>query len=172
MRQPPSSSAIVLASLDLAKTVGWAVGRIVDAKPICGAWRLPASDSLDVLAARIAALENTLGPWLDDEQIGVLVMAEPFRAKNTFEAEANAGLRGIVRSECWRRDIPVLWQPESTVRKEVLGKGRAPTDQMKALVMQWCARRDIHAIDHNAADAAVLWTWTAAEMLRQRRRAA
>jgi Holliday junction resolvasome RuvABC endonuclease subunit len=98
-------------------------------------------------------------------------MAEPFRSRNTGEAMSVGALYGIVRAECWRRNIVVKLQPEPTVRKEMLGKGRAPTDEMKALALAWCRANAIETRDHNIADACVLWEWTRRELLKQRKAA-
>ena len=158
---------MILASLDVAKTTGWAVGCISNERPTTGVWPLPEKDKLDVVGARIAALENTLGSWLDRWKPAMVVTAEPFPTRNMGEAEAMAGLRGAVRNECWRRGIEFCWQPESTVRAQTLGKGRADTATMKRLVMAWCQKMGIDAATHDAGDAAVLWTWTRGELLRR-----
>lgn len=84
------------------------------------------------------------------------------------EAEAMLGLMGILRTEAWRRDLHVLRQPETTVRKEMLGRGRLPTGDMKELVMRWCSAQGIEVSDHNSGDAAVLWRWARDELVRQR----
>lgn len=161
----------------MARGTGVAWGRIVDPIPTTRLWPLPRKDELDPVGARIAALDNTLSRFLDDLEVDRLkprwcVMAEPFMSRNMGETESNFGLYGIVRAELWRRKIRLLRQPEGTVRKEVLGRGQAPTDEMKSLVSTWCERQGIPIEDHNCGDAAVLWRWTRDELLRQRRLAA
>lgn len=158
-------SARRVLALDLGAVVGWAIGSLSDLKPICGAWRLPVRDELDLLGARIAALENTIGRFLDDEKPDLVVMPEGFRGRNKHEAAAKDAYSGIVRAECWRRDIPMRFQPENTVRVEMFGSGRRTTEQWKALALDWCAKHEIHVIDHNAADAGVFWCWTQQELL-------
>lgn len=159
---------MILATLDVAAVTGWAIGPIEAIKPQTGVWPLPATDRLDVIGARIAALENTLGPWLDFWKPAMVVTAEPFPTRNLGEAEAMAGLRGAVRSECWRRRIEFRWQPESTVRAQTIGKGRGDTKTMKRLAMDWCRAMGIEVADNNAADSAIMWHWTRNRMLRQR----
>jgi Holliday junction resolvasome RuvABC endonuclease subunit len=158
-------SARRLLALDLGAICGWAIGSLDDVKPRCSAWRLPISDALDLLGARIAALHNTIGPFLDQETPDLVVMPEGFRGRNKHEAAAKDAYSGIVRAECWRRDIPMKFQPENTVRAEMFGPGRRTTEQWKALSLAWCAARGIAAIDHNAADSAVFWCWTQHELL-------
>ena len=152
-------------ALDLGAICGWAIGSLADVKPICGAWRLPERDQLDLLGARIAALENTIGPFLDQETPDLVVMPEGFRGRNKHEAAAKDAYSGIVRAECWRRDIPMKFQPEGTVRVDMFGQGRRTTEQWKALSLDWCAKHGIAAIDHNAADSAVFWCWAQRELL-------
>lgn len=158
-------SARRVLALDLGAVVGWAIGSLSDLKPICGAWRLPVRDELDLLGARIAALENTIGRFLDDEHPDLVVMPEGFRGRNKHEAAAKDAYSGIVRAECWRRDIPMKFQPENTVRVDMFGSGRRTTEQWKALSLDWCAKHGIAVIDHNAADAGVFWCWTQRELL-------
>jgi Holliday junction resolvasome RuvABC endonuclease subunit len=126
---------------------------------------LPIGDTLDLLGARIAALHNTIGPFLDDETPDIVVLAEPFAGRNKHEAMAKHAYYAIVRAECWRRDIPVKMQPEGTVRVDMFGKGRRTSEQWKALALAWCAAHGIAVIDHNSADAAVFWCWTQHELL-------
>lgn len=157
-----------LLSLDVSGITGWAFGGFADRIPATGIWPLPRRDDSDVVGARIAALENTLSAALDAWCPTVVVMAEAFPGRNMDEAMAKFAMLGIVRSECWRRKIRCLVQPEGTVRKEVLGRGGGSSETMKQLVMDWCHRQGIDVEDHNAGDAAVLWRWTRDELVRQR----
>lgn len=168
LQRPRGLALRSLLSIDLGAVTGWAFGGFADVRPECGAWPLPKTDPLDLGAARIAAFENTLGPALDRWEPSIVVCAEPFRSRNMGEAEAMLGLMGILRTEAWRRDLHVLRQPETTVRKEMLGRGRLPTGDMKELVMRWCSAQGIEVSDHNSGDAAVLWRWARDELVRQR----
>lgn len=175
-----STEAPCLLSIDAARRTGVAWGRITDAIPTTLVWPLDkkgAKDELDPIGARISAMDNTLSRFLDILEADGLkprwcVMALPFASRNLDETESNFGLYGIVRAELWRRKVRLMRQPENTVRLETLGRGTAPTDEMKALVTVWCERQGIEIHDHNAGDAAVLWRWTRDELVRQRRLAA
>jgi Holliday junction resolvasome RuvABC endonuclease subunit len=157
-----------LVSIDIGRVTGLAHGLFSAVVPACGYWRLPPSDPLDAVGARIAAFDNTLSGAFDEWEPSHVVMAEPIPARNMGESISNFGLHGVVRAECWRRGLPILVQPESTVRKEVLGRGSGPTDLMKSLVMDWCVANGIDATEHNAGDAALLWRWARDEIARQR----
>jgi Holliday junction resolvasome RuvABC endonuclease subunit len=161
-----------LLSLDLGSVTGFAVGDVTDAVPYCDSWELPLSDPMDLLGARVAALENTLGPFLVEWAPAVVVMALAFTGRNAADQDAMGAYYGMVRSECWRHDVRVLVQPEITVRTEVHGRGKHRTSaEWKQLAMIWCKRNAIIVPDHNAADAAVLWCWTRDEILRGKRAA-
>lgn len=152
-------------------------GRITDPIPTTLVWPLPLKDKLDPVGARISALDNTLSNFLDLLATQGLeprwcVMAEPFASRNMGETESSFGLSGVVRAELWRRKIRLMRQPESTVRKEVLGRGTAPTAEMKAMAKLWCERRGIDIEDDNCADSAIMWSWCRDELVRQRRLAA
>jgi hypothetical protein len=158
-----------LLVLDLASVTGWAYGALGADAPQCGRWELGATDRLDIVGARAACLDNTLAAALDLwTDVTVCGMAEPIPGRNQSDVAAMGAFVGIVRAECWRRRIRVLVQPESTVRKEMLGRGSGRSDVMKGLALQWCERHGISVPDHNAADAVVFWAWCRGELLRQR----
>lgn len=156
-----------LGALDLGGVTGWAFGKFSDARPAVGRWQLPRTDPLNVAGARVAALENTLITWLDRHQPSVVITAEPFKPRNIAEAISKFSLLGIVLSECWRRDIRCMVHPEQTVRKEMLGRGTGPTEQMKALSLAWADRQGIDVADDNEAEAAILWRWARDELTNQ-----
>lgn len=156
-----------LACLDIARRTGVAWGALSAVQPAVTHWPLPATDPVDALAARIAALENTLGAFLERERIGFVVIAQRFPGRSQAQLASAYGLDGAVRSECWRAGVRLRWQPEATVRKEMLGRGKGPTEVMKALAMRWCAVQGIEVRNDDEADAAVLWRWTRDEMVRQ-----
>jgi hypothetical protein len=157
-----------LVAIDLGRVTGWAHGPFSAVQPEFGSWPFPAKDPLDAVGARIAALDNTLSRHFDLWSPSHVVAAEPIPARNMGEAIASFGMLGQLRAECWRRQIEILVQPEGTVRKEMLGRGTAPTDAMKDLVLAWCKANGLDVPDHNAGDACVLWRWARDELARQR----
>lgn len=156
-----------LLALDLGRITGWAWAPLTETRPTCDVWLLPASDPLDVIGARVAVLENTLALALERWRPEWVVLAETFRGRNASLADSQAALMGAVRAECWRARVRLRVQPETTVRKEMLGRGAGRTEIMKPLALAWCARQGIETSDHNAADAAVLWRWTREELTRR-----
>jgi Holliday junction resolvasome RuvABC endonuclease subunit len=156
-----------LLALDVARRTGVAWGDLSAVKPAVTNWPLPLTDPVDALAKRIAALENTLKTFLEREAISFVVIAQRFPGRSQAQLASAYGLDGAVRSECWRAEVRLRWQPESTVRKEMLGRGKGPTAVMKALAMRWCAVQGIEVRNDDEADAAVLWRWTRDEMVRQ-----
>ena len=156
-----------LGSLDLGAVTGWAFGRFAEVRPAVGRWELPRTDPDNIAGARVAVLENTLILWLDEYRPSVLITAEPFKPRNIGEAIAKFSLLGVVMAECWRRRIRCMVQPEQTVRKEMLGRGTGPTDQMKALSLAWAARQGIAVADDNEAEAAIMWRWARDELANQ-----
>lgn len=157
-----------LVALDVGRTTGLAYGALSAVKPLCDSWALDRPDAKhNPVGARCAVLDHRLAEFFDAVNPSHLVMAERIPSRNAGEAASSFGLDGIVLAECYRRGIRVLVQPEGTVRKEVLGRGTAPTDVMKALVLDWCDRQGIAVTDHNAGDAAVLWRWARDEIVRQ-----
>lgn len=172
MVKPRPSTDLVLRSLltiDVGKVTAWAFGGFADVRPRCGRWKLPDHDPRTVLGARVAALENSLSVALDDWRPSLIVMAEPFKSRNSAEMMNKGALTGIVEAEAWRRDIDIRVQPEGTVRKEMLGRGSGPTELMKALAIAWCNRNGIAVADHNEADVCVLWRWARDDLVRQRK---
>lgn len=165
MRQPIELRS--LGSIDVAGVTGWAFGQVADVRPVVGHWKLPQTDGLDIVGARVGVLENTISAWLDEYRPSIIVTAEPFKPRNIGEAMSKFSLLGVVRSECWRRNIRCLVQPEQTVRKEMLGRGTGSTEVMKRLALAWAARQGIEVADDNEADAAVLWRWTRDELVNQ-----
>ena len=158
-----------LLVLDLATITGWALGPLSTLQPQCGRWELPERDPRDILGARTAALDNTLAAALDVwSDVSVLGMAEPIPGRNQSDVAMMGALTGVVRAECWRRGIRVLVQPESTVRKEMLGRGSGRSAVMKELALMWCESHGITVPDHNAADACVFFCWCRGELMRQR----
>lgn len=168
MPRRPFTKDSVLVALDLAVITGWAVGPIGRSMPTSiGSWPLPPTDPLSRIGAQCGVLENTIITAFDAWDPAAVVVAEPFVARNLAECRKKFGLLGILEVECWRRDIPLMEQPEPTVRKEILGRGMGPTELMKSLVHRWCAGNGINVRDHNEGDAAVFWTWTRGELLHR-----
>lgn len=158
-----------LLTLDTARLTGWAFAPITAVVPICGVWELPREDPFDPLGARIAMLEDLLGEFLEAEGVDMVVICERFPPRTTLQMASGFGLDGAVRAECRRHRIPLKWQPENQIRREVYGRAGRSED-MKAEAVAWCSLHGIVCPDHNAAEACVLWRWSRDELVRQRLR--
>ena len=158
-----------LLAIDLGQITGWSIGSFIEVRPTTGVWPLPVARG-----PRLVALENTLIRWMDrwtreGHDIRFVMHAAPFIGRNMHEVRQGIGALGILEAECERRGIRCMEQHESTVRKDVLGRGQGKSEAMKALVMRWCDIEGISVADHNAGDSAVLWRWARDELVRQRR---
>lgn len=155
-----------LLAFDVGRTFAWAYGDLVDPLPNhIASHRLASSSVRDLLGARMDVFDR----WLDSHLFGCgathVVMAERFRSRTTAEAASNYALDGLVRMHCYRRHIPLLCQPEGTVRKEILGRGSGPSDELKRLAAYWCADQGLAVTNDHEADACVLWAWAARELI-------
>jgi hypothetical protein len=151
-----------LLTLDVARLTGWAFAPI-------GVWTLPVADPLDHLGARIAMLEDLLGEFLEVEGVDMVVICERFPPKSITQMASGFGLDGAIRAECRRHRIPLKWQPENQIRREVYGRSGRSED-MKTAALRWCELHGIVVPDDNAAEACVLWRWSRDELVRQRLR--
>lgn len=156
--------ARVLLALDLSTQVGWAVGPI-GGEPICGTWVLP---QIGGEGARFASFENVLADAIAVHEPSVMAVEAPLPlpAMNNREvAFQQLGLRAIALSEAYRASASVHESDTYTVRLAVLGTGRFPAGKVKDAVLAWAKREGIDVPDHNAADAACLWTFYSRRLL-------
>lgn len=159
-----------LLAIDVGRTIGWAAGQLTDPYPLeIGSRSLPTSSVRDLVAARLDAFDTWLTHSLPRLGTTLVVMAERFHVRNTGEAAASFSLDGLVRLHCYRRRIPLLVQPENTVRKEILGRGGGTTETMKQLALGWCQGSGLRVANDHEADACVLWVWACRELIRTTR---
>ena len=147
-----------ILALDLATRTGWAYG-VPGGKPVGGVWELPAGASN---GRKFAALENQLWDALALHRPRLLILAASFtQGKAISGAEQLLGLAAHVESSCYRHDVEVRKQAESTMRAHVLGKGASlgGRDAIKARVMSWCAEQGYRVVDDNQADATLAWRY-------------
>lgn len=121
------------------------------------------------MGARAVTLENTLADFIAAHGVEYVVLAErqviQGKQGGSWSVALGFGLDAVVQAECYRANIACRVTPESTVRRDMLGKaGR--TEEMKALAVRWCRKQGIDVPTHDAAEAAVMWRWTRDELLR------
>ena len=137
-------------ALDLGLTVGWACGED-DAIPRCGSVK-PKGQHLGELAA-------SYGDWfarmLSAEQPNEIALegGTPVQTiKSPDIAEKMLGVLTMTRVIAFRRNIPCVLTNVLTIRKFVVGTGRADDRQiMRAVVELGCRPTDSHAADACAA---------------------
>lgn len=159
-------------ALDLATTVGWAVGTAaaVDAWPIRDIVQTGPTDGVTCGSryfggAGRGALFFTFARWFDDmvdqHGPGLVAVEQPVHARTMDAARISMGLAALVDLMCHHRSIQVIgWAPAS-VKKHFVGNGQAK----KAAIEARCRARGWTFPDNNAADALAVLDM-AAHMLR------
>lgn len=109
-------------------------------------------------AARGAAMERRLGEiarWLTDVitelRPSVLAVEDVFSKVNPRSALALAQARGMVLAVAGMAGLAVYSYPPATVKKTVTGRGRAPKEQVAAMVQMLMGLSTTPSLD--AADA-------------------
>ena len=156
----PSMTIGGLLCFDLSGTVGFAYGHVGDLMPTFGSWHL--SDS-SLLGARYTSFENELIAAIERFRPRVIIMEAPLPSSaqgTTNVARQQFGLAAYVEGEAFRARIQVREVPASTVRKEVLGKGRFASGTAKAAVMAFCKGKGWNVSDDHQADALILWLYS------------
>ncbi|CAB4144693.1 hypothetical protein UFOVP469_46 [uncultured Caudovirales phage] len=144
------SDAPILA-LDLARNTGWACGRPGETPHMGISALAPGEKSYGAIGG---ALEDWLWGMIDITKPSLIVFEAPLPAHNGIAAGRIAlGLSMIVEMCGFRRDIVTRECAVTTVRKRVVGSGRAKKED----VMKWCIEQGWRPPGHDAADAAALW---------------
>jgi hypothetical protein len=174
IRPAPERPGGVLA-LDLSSCVGFAYGHVSDYCPLTGVWLLPQRSGI---GARYAAYENELIDALGRFKPSLVVMEAPMRlyaqvAKKGTEAAARQqyGLCAYTEGECHRAGVKLYEEDVLPVRDRVIGRRiwQIKGAEVKVTIVAWCRDRGWPIVDHNAADAAVLWQ-NACDTLRAKER--
>ena len=150
----PGSSPLVLA-LDLSTKVGWACGR-AGGEPDHGVLLLP--KGVAGLGAVACAFLDGLMDLHEVQHFERVVMEAPLPPQaqtHAHTARLQLYLAGAVETWCYRRSIECREAAAPTVRKAVLGSGRAK----KPEVIAWCQAQGWNPTDDNAADALALWRY-------------
>ena len=147
-----------MIALDLSSQVGWAIGEL-GGRPLLGTWVLP---SIGGEGARFASFENELADAMAVHEPSIMALEAPLplpALNNRDVAFQQMGLRAIALSEAYRASASVHESDVYSIRLAVLGTGRFAKGQVKHAVEAWAKREGLNAPDHNAADAACLWTF-------------
>lgn len=164
-----------ILALDLSSITGWCYGTADSEMPLFGTWHLPVRLGW---GAVFASLENELEDAIAEYRPAEVIQEAPLgaamnaTARGTRNEEASRqqfGLAAAVEATCYRERVHCSDGNIGTVRKHVLGNGRIPKEQVKGVVLRYCAWRGWHVPDHNAGDACVLWQYRAALVKRNQR---
>lgn len=144
----PAPHGVILA-LDLASATGWC-GGAPGVAPEMGTVTLEGSRNGD----RGAALDDWLWTMCDLMKPTLIVFEAPLPVHSSIKAGRLAlGLAMVVEMVGYRREIPVKECAVTSVRKRIIGSGKADKDA----VMAWCRVRGWKPNSLDAADAAALW---------------
>ena len=73
---------------------------------------------------------------------------------------------------CYRRDVRVRQATASEARSKILGRSRwQAKGEAKDAILEWCREQGFDFMDHNIADAYVLWRYTCLQLATQARAA-
>lgn len=137
-------------ALDLGSATGWACG-MPGSKPLMGVVR-------PGVAGNYGSIGGGMHTWLWDmveiHKPGIIVFEAPLPAHNGIAAGRIAlGLAMMVETVGYQAEVTTRECAVTTVRKRIIGTGRATKDQ----VMEWCRAQGWAPPRHDAADAAALW---------------
>lgn len=137
-------------ALDLGSATGWACG-VPGSKPLMGVVR-------PGVAGNYGSIGGGMHTWLWDmvevHKPGIIVFEAPLPAHNGIAAGRIAlGLAMMVETVGYQAEVTTRECAVTTVRKRIIGTGRATKDQ----VMEWCRAQGWAPPRHDAADAAALW---------------
>lgn len=152
-----------ILTLDLAARTGWAYGHAAArlTRPASfGYWDL-AKSKTGSLARPWADLIDRLADTFKVMRPSLVVFEAPLppsAQKHAHTARMLLGYCAMVELVCYRWEIECKEQDAPTVRKRLIGTGRPDKEE----IVNWCRGRGLDILDHNAADAVVLWYYAAA----------
>ena len=98
-------------------------------------------------------LTDVLDTWRDRQPDVVVIEGYSFGSQGRSVYQIGE-LGGVVRREFWRRRIPFIEVPPSTLKKYTTGKGNANKDAMLAAAIR---RFGFAGVSNDEADAFLLW---------------
>ncbi len=155
-------------ALDLAGVVGFAVGRPSDRGPLLYSFQLPGAAG--EYGVTYVAFEQLLEQQIDLHEPALIVFEAPLPIGQPGQIKTNVhavrrqgGLAAVCELVGYRRGIRTYEAGLSSVRAHFIQNGRPGRDG-KRLVMRMCDTLGWRYPDHNAADAAAVWSYTVACM--------
>jgi hypothetical protein len=158
----------MILTLDLSRHCGWAAGAL-GSVPTFGVAELPACAKGEE-GKQAAAYSDFLGDMIGTFSPALIVMeadCDLHKQNPTQTALQQIGMVYLTSLICFRRKVRCRSQTASDARKGVLGQSRWPQKGMaKDAVLAWCRLMKHDVTDHNAADALVLWHYSASLLSR------
>jgi crossover junction endodeoxyribonuclease RuvC len=130
-----------------------------------GVVRTPAADDI---GARLGAIDEAIGSWLDRHQPDAVSVERVFSQANVRTVMGTAQAGGVAIAAAARRGLPVALHTPSEVKAAVTGSGRADKDQVTTMVMR-LLRLTERPTPADAADAlalAICHLWRGAALAR------
>lgn len=156
-----STDPTILA-LDLAARTGWALARVHDRVPMCGAVRFANP------GASMAAIFANCRKWLSTFELPEIVVFESPMQPSFMAGRTNAntiriliGIAAITEEFFFSKGCDVREAKVSDVRAHFIGSNRHKRVAAKALTIGACRRLGWTPSDDNAADALALWHYQA-----------
>lgn len=144
----------VILTLDIATVTGWAVSQPGRNGPLYGSHRMVSGPVGDDLGRALAAFRDWLSDTLAVHNPDEIWFEAPVPTTNRSIATMRLLMAYPAFAEelAYRRGTPVFEAHSGTIRKAVLGSGRA----QKSDVLAWAYRKGHTPQDDNAADALLL----------------
>ena len=155
-----------ILTLDVAsRETGWAYGCVGEQEAAYGLWTLPGTADLGALYGKF---RNALEDAITLHHPRRIVFAIPIM-KGHANTRALIGLSCIVELVAWDESVPNVNEvPESTARKEILGRGSfavyqggkaikgTGTERAKIAANEWARNKGWRPQTHDVADALVI----------------
>jgi len=154
----------VIVALDAARRTGFAIGAPGDERPKLGTRRL-ATDETDEPVDVFRRADRWFGRLLAEVKPVALVIELPIPPSNVWGATNFAtsviliGLFAIFIGKAAAADVRIVEAPINAWRKYFLGIGDLKGDDAKRASERQCRILGWEAVDHNAAEAAGIWSW-------------
>jgi hypothetical protein len=144
-------------AVDLSSHCGWASGK-PGSTPRFGVWELP---SIADAGRQAGAFADVFADAITVHKPRLVILEVDInlhRHNPAGTAEQQIGMAYLAGLICWRREVTMKRATASDARSAVLGRARWPEKgDAKAAVLAWCRQQGWDVLNHNAADALVLW---------------
>lgn len=163
----------VILALDPAKKTGFALG-VPGKRPMLATinFARELDDPADVFARALKWVERVLDGSFDDGAgkptlLGIEAPVPPsknFGATQFDTTQIALGLSAIFRGAARARGLPIKLAPINSWRKYALGSGRLKGVEAKRRSVRLCRSLGWGDVDHNAAEAGMIFLWASGQI--------